>query len=178
MRDERAMSHNNRSRSGSKSKEQQALLDELDLLKALLNKEKDEEAEEIIVAAPWEFTPPAKPDNNASAAPKTSNPKESASVTPSPKHSPTKESPANKAQAEIPVLEEVVFPTGNHTAEVPELTEVVDVKGKNTPPLPDNKELRHLVEMLVERQLNKIKPVMTRQVITELERLYPKLKKR
>lgn len=172
------MSKNNRGRPDERTEEQKALLDELDSLKALLNKTEDEES---IAAAPWEFTPTATPDEKKREI---TEPARKA-VTEKPGSARSALSSGSGARVgktapEVPVLDEVVLPGRNRADKIPELTDVVEVKRKSAPvqPGPDKGDLDQLVEMLVEREMNKLKPIVTRRIIAELERLYPQVKKR
>jgi hypothetical protein len=61
--------------------------------------------------------------------------------------------------------------------EVPELSEVVDANSARASTTPSSEEVRHLVDMLVERRLKALKPTLTEQVMQELKRLYPSLNK-
>lgn len=172
------MSKNHRGRFNERTEEQKALLDELDSLKSLLNKTEDEES---IAAAPWEFTPTPTPSEKQGET--TEHDRKAVAGKPgSPRPIPPAGPGATpgKTAREIPVLDEVVLPGQNRVNKVPELTDVVEVKQKASPAQsgPDKGELQQLVEMLVEREMKKLKPIMTRRIITELERLYPQEKKR
>lgn len=151
------MSDNNRDLFGKVSKPKDALLDELDSLKELL----DEEGEDIIMAAPWEFTPSkesAAVEIDIAAMPEADEVIELS-------HPFTTESSANGLVDETPF-------------EIPVLDEVVELADEAEPASPDSEELLHLVEMLVERRLHKLKPVLTAEVLEELQRFYPSLKNR
>jgi hypothetical protein len=166
------MSDNNRDLFGKESKPKEALLDELDSLKELL----DEEGEDIIMAAPWEFTPTEERisiEAVEEAAPELDEVIELASPI-----EPPAQSRAEASQPEIPVLEEVVFTTDEELTAVPELIDVVETVGENEEELPGSDEMRHLIEMLVQRRLEKLKPALTEEVLQELERFYPSLKNR
>jgi hypothetical protein len=88
-------------------------------------------------------------------------------------------------QDPIPVLEEVVeyAPPASELgeAEIPLLEEVVEDTvallndGPETASLPSQTELRDLIETLVDRRLQRIRPAITEQVREELLSIYPGL---
>jgi hypothetical protein len=168
------MSDDNRDLFGSDAKPQHELLDELDSLKELL----DEEDEDVIVAAPWEYTPSEEdeaPAEEALAVPELEEIVEFDSFA---EAVPAAAIEEETAQSEIPVLEEVAFDAADPASAIPELSEMVDAPAPEEPPLPDSEELHDLVELLVERRLNALRPALLEQVMAELERFYPALKKR
>lgn len=165
------MSDNNRDLFGKVSKPKDALLDELDSLKELL----DEEGEDIIMAAPWEFTPTEEPATIEIEAAAPPEPDEVIELTTPADF--TSQAPATEYPAEPPLLDEVVFTEAEAPTEVPELIEAVDSVEESEAELPGNDELPQLVEMLVQRRLEKLKPALTEGVLQQLERLYPSLKK-
>jgi len=159
------MSNNKRDLTGAKKKSKSVLLDELDSLKNIL----DEEGEEILLAAPWEFTPTEEAITNE-LLPELD---EAVEFTPS-----TKPARARKPQPAIPMLEEVALPGKKPSGKVPELNEIVESVDRTETKIPSNQELLQLVEMLVQRRLEKLKPALTKEVLKQLERFYPSLKNR
>lgn len=83
---------------------------------------------------------------------------------------------ANKADAgAIPLLDEVVSRDAETPIDVPELLDVVtpDMNEESTPP--SRQELLELVNLLVERRVNKLRETLTEEVMAELALLYPAL---
>jgi len=159
------MSSIKRNLGGAKTKSESALLDELDSLKDLL----DEESEDMIIAAPWEFTP-TEASITIESLPEL---EEAVELTPA-----TQPVRANRPQANIPVLDKAVSTATGSKGGVPELNEVVERLDGTKTETPGSAELLQLVEMLVQRRLDKLKPVLTKEVLQQLERFYPSLKKR
>lgn len=168
------MSNNQRDRLGGKKEPKSDLLNELDSLKSLLNEEKEEE----LAPAPWEYTPP-KEIASQRTAPATAK---KLTERPRPSAPARKERPQNrvtdKKQSEIPVLKEVAFTPDNKPVTIPELVDVVEKVGNKQPTVPNSKELMNLVELLVERRLEKLKPVLKEEILKELLRMHPSLLKR
>lgn len=84
----------------------------------------------------------------------------------------------------IPVLEEVVEqapPSALHDSEIPLLEEIVEDAvallddDADTTALPSQAELLDLIETLVDRRLQRIRPTMTEHVREELLSIYPGL---
>lgn len=81
---------------------------------------------------------------------------------------------------QIPVLDEVVEEGAFQTA-IPVLDEVVDTldphEETTTPHSPNAEELLALIETLVERHLERLRPQITEQVLEELQAIYPGLER-
>ncbi|MBE0511004.1 MAG: hypothetical protein K0A95_06100 [Chromatiales bacterium] len=81
---------------------------------------------------------------------------------------------------QIPVLDEVVEEGAFQTA-IPVLDEVVDSldphEETTTPHSPNAEELLALVETLVDRRLERLRPQITEQVLEELQAIYPGLER-
>jgi len=169
------MSDNHRDRFDNKKESKSDLLNELDSLKSLLNEEKEEEP----APAPWEYTPPKAIASQRTAATTSANKLNERPRPSSPAGNARPQNRINdKKQPEIPVLKEVAFTADNKPVTIPELVDVVEKVGNNQPAIPNSKELLNLVELLVERRLDKLRPVLTEEILKELIRLNPSLIKR
>ena len=76
-------------------------------------------------------------------------------------------------EAQIPVLEEVAFPTGEAPAVEPPPSHSDTPSAASA--LPSERELNKLVDMLVGHRLRRLRPKIKEEVIEELKRLYPEL---